>query len=186
MLQSSSIPALHRWLSEPRENHACYQVAPSCYKLPPLTKVSKELRMWTVRSQEAGPKERRCHGRNDCSEPRLLYPRIHRKVINSLTWDILLLFSHSVVSDSLQHHGLQHARPPCPSPTPGAHSNSCPWSRWCHTTISSSVVPSPPAFSLSQHQGLSQWISSSHQVAKVLELQLWHPTFQWTFRVHFL
>ena len=144
MLQSSSIPALHRWLSEPRENHACYQVAPSCYKLPPLTKVSKELRTWTVRSQEAGPRERRCHGRNDCSEPRLLYPRIHRKVINSLTWDILLLFSHSVVSDSLQHHGLQHARPPCPSPTPGAHSNSCPWSRWCHPTISPSVVPFSP------------------------------------------
>ena len=60
MSQSSSIPALHRWLSEPRENHACYQVAPSCYKLLPLTKVSKELRMWTVRSQDAGPRERRC------------------------------------------------------------------------------------------------------------------------------
>ena len=49
--------------------------------------------------------------------------------------------SHSVVSDSLPPHGLQHARPPCPSPTPGAYSNSCPWSRWCHPTISSSVVP---------------------------------------------
>ena len=50
-------------------------------------------------------------------------------------------FSHSVVSDSLQPHGLQHARPPCPSPTPGVYSDSCPWSRWCHPTISSSVVP---------------------------------------------
>ena len=49
--------------------------------------------------------------------------------------------SHSAVSDSLPPHGLQHARPPCPSPTPGAYSNSCPWSRWCHPTISSSVVP---------------------------------------------
>ena len=49
--------------------------------------------------------------------------------------------SHSVVSDSLWPHGLPHARPPCPSPTPGACSNSCPPSRWCHPTISSSVVP---------------------------------------------
>ena len=47
----------------------------------------------------------------------------------------------SVAADSLQPHGLQHARPPCPSPTPGACSNSCPLSHWCHPTISSSVVP---------------------------------------------
>ena len=50
-------------------------------------------------------------------------------------------FSHSVVSDSLQHHGQQHVRPPCSSPTPGVYSNSCPLSRWCHPTISSSVIP---------------------------------------------
>ena len=50
-------------------------------------------------------------------------------------------FSRSVMSDSLQPHELQHARPPCPSPTPGVHSNSCPLSRWCHPAISSSVVP---------------------------------------------
>ena len=50
-------------------------------------------------------------------------------------------FSHSVVSDSLQPHESQHARPPCPSQTPGVHSNSCPLSRWCHPAISSSVVP---------------------------------------------
>ena len=50
-------------------------------------------------------------------------------------------FSHSVMSDCLQSHGLQHARPPCPSPTPGIYSNSCPLSQWCHPTISSSVVP---------------------------------------------
>ena len=49
-------------------------------------------------------------------------------------------FSRSVVSDSLRPHGLQHARPPCPSATPRAFSNSCPWSRWCHLSISSSVV----------------------------------------------
>ena len=50
-------------------------------------------------------------------------------------------FSHSVVSDSLLPRELQHARPPCPSPTPGVHPNSCPLSRWCHPVISSSVTP---------------------------------------------
>ena len=50
-------------------------------------------------------------------------------------------FSCSVMSDSLQPHELQHARPPCPSPTPRVYSNSCPSSRWCHPAISSSVVP---------------------------------------------
>ena len=50
-------------------------------------------------------------------------------------------FSCSVVSDSLQPHGLQHTRPPCPSPTPRVYSNSCPSRRWCHPTISSSVIP---------------------------------------------
>ena len=50
-------------------------------------------------------------------------------------------FTHSVVSDSLWPHELQHARPPCPSPTPRVHSDSCPLSRWCHPAISSSVVP---------------------------------------------
>ena len=51
------------------------------------------------------------------------------------------MFSRSVMSNSLQPHGLQHARPPCPSPTPGVYSNSCPLSQWWQWTISSSVVP---------------------------------------------
>ena len=50
-------------------------------------------------------------------------------------------FSHSVVSDSLRPHESQHSRPPCPSPSPGVHSDSCPLSHWCHPAISSSVVP---------------------------------------------
>ena len=50
-------------------------------------------------------------------------------------------FCCSIVSDSLRLHGLQHDRPPCPSPTPGACPNSCPLSQWCHPTISSSVIP---------------------------------------------
>ena len=54
---------------------------------------------------------------------------------------ISVQFSHSVGSDSLRPPALQHARLPCPSPTPGVYSNSCPLSRWCHPTISSSVIP---------------------------------------------
>ena len=56
-------------------------------------------------------------------------------------FDDYIQFSLSVVSDALQLHGLQHARPPCPSPTPRACSNSCPLSWWCHPAISSSVIP---------------------------------------------
>ena len=63
------------------------------------------------------------------------------KTDKHLLWLWLLLFNHSVVSDSLWPHGLQHARLPCPSPSPGICSNSCPSSQWCHPTISSSVVP---------------------------------------------
>ena len=90
------------------------------------------------------------------------------------------------MSDFLWPHGWQHARLPCPSPTPGVCSNSCPSSWWCHPTISFSVVPLSLAFNLSQHQGLFQWVSSSQQVAKVLELQLQHQSSQWTFRTDFL
>ena len=50
-------------------------------------------------------------------------------------------FSCLVMFDPLRPHGLQHTRPPCPSPTLGVYPNSCPWSQWCHPTISSSVVP---------------------------------------------
>ena len=78
-------------------------------------------------------------------------------------------FSHSVVSDSLQPHESQHTRPPCPSPTPGVHSNSCPLSQWCHPAISSLSSPSPPAPNPSEHQGLFQWVNSSHEVVKVLK-----------------
>ena len=83
-------------------------------------------------------------------------------------------FSHSVMSDSLQPHGLQHTGLSCPSPTPEACSNTCLSSQWCHPTISSSSCPL-----LSQHQSLFQWVSSSHHVAKVLEFQLLHQSFQW-------
>ena len=93
-------------------------------------------------------------------------------------------FSCWVVSDSLWPYELQHSRPPCPSPIHGVHPNSCPLRWWCHPTIFSSVVlfSSNP----SQHQGLFKWVSSSHQVAKVLEFHLQHQSFQWTLRTDLL
>ena len=68
-------------------------------------------------------------------------------------------FSHSVMSDSLWPHESQHARPPCPSPTPGVHSDSCPSGQWCHPAISSSVVPfssCPQSLPASQSFPMSQ------------------------------
>ena len=72
-------------------------------------------------------------------------------------------FSHSIMSDSLQPHGLQHARPPCPSPTPGVYSNSCPLSRWWHPTISSSVVPFSSRLQSFPASGSFQFFASDGQ-----------------------
>ena len=95
-------------------------------------------------------------------------------------------FSRSVVSDSLRPHESQHTRPPCPSPTPRVHSNSCPLSQWCHPAISSSVVPfsscsqSPPAsesFPMSQlfaWSGQSIGVSASASVLP-MNTQDWSP-----------
>ena len=78
---------------------------------------------------------------------------------------ILLLFSHSVMSDSLWPHGMQHTRLPGPSLSPRICSNSCPLSQWGHPTISS-FVTTFSALNLSQHQGLFQWVGSLHQWPK--------------------
>ena len=91
-------------------------------------------------------------------------------------------FRSSVVSNFLWPHGLQHARPPCPPPTPGAYSNSCPLCQWCHPTISSSVVPF--SFCLQSFPASGSFPLS--QLAKVLELQLHHQSFQWISKVDFL
>ena len=76
------------------------------------------------------------------------------------------LSSHSVMSDSLRPHELQHTRPPCPSPTPGVHPNPCPSSRWGHPTISSSVIPFssfPQSFPASGSFPKSQFFTSGGQ-----------------------
>ena len=87
---------------------------------------------------------------------------------------------------TLRPRESQHARPPCSSPAAGVHSNSC-------HQVGDAIQPShllssppPPAPNPSHHQGLFQWVSSSHQVAKVLEFQLQHQSFQWTPRTDLL
>ena len=67
--------------------------------------------------------------------------RQKRYCIYCYLWFSSVQYSCSVMSNSLRPHGQQHARLPCPSPTPGVYSNSCPFSWWCHLTISSSVIP---------------------------------------------
>ena len=99
-------------------------------------------------------------------------------------------FSHSVMSDSLWPHGLQYARPPCPSPTRRVCSDSCPLSRWCHPTMSSSVVPfssCPQTFPASGTFQLSQLFASGGQSIGVaastsvlpMYTQDWAPS-EWT------
>ena len=94
--------------------------------------------------------------------------------------------SVAVVSNSLQPHGLQHARFPCPSPTPGACSNSCPLSQWCHSTISPSVIPFSSCLQSFPASESFQGVSSLHQVAEILGFQFQHQPFQWIFRTNFL
>ena len=95
----------------------------------------------------------------------LLYIYIH-------TWyfQVLIQFICSVMSDSLWPHGLQHARLPCPTPTPGACSNSRPSTQWCHPTISSSVISSfcLQSFSASGSFSMSQFFTSGGQSIGVL------------------
>ena len=99
-------------------------------------------------------------------------------------------FSRSVVFDSLQPRETQHARPPCPSPTPGVHSDSCPSSQWCHLAISSSVVPfssCPQSLPASESFPTSQLFASGGQSTGVSALasflpeksQGWSPS-EWT------
>ena len=113
---------------------------------------------------------------------RCWYPGMYSICVNSLS---LLLFSFLVVSDSLWPQGLQHARPPCPSSSPGVCQTHVHWAcnPFNHHHLSS---PSSPAFNISQHQGLSQSVGSSHQVGEVLELQLQLHSFKWIFRTEFL
>ena len=98
---------------------------------------------------------------------------------------LLLLLSHSLMSDSLRPRGLQHSRLPCPSPSPGVCSNSCSLSQWCHPTISSSVIPfsCPQSFPASGSFPMSQFLESDAQSIGVsasasvlsMNIQDWFP-----------
>ena len=90
----------------------------------------------------------------------------HKEMLLLFELDLLVHFSHSVMSHSLWPHGLQHARLPCTSLSPRACSNSCPLSPWCHPTISSSVIPFPSclqSFSASWSFPMSRLLASGGQ-----------------------
>ena len=95
-------------------------------------------------------------------------------------------FSRSVVSGSLRPHGLQHSRPPCPSPALRVHSNSYPLSRWCHPTILSSVIPFSSRLQSFPASGSFQMSQLSTLDGHRLEFQFQHQSFQWIFRTDFL
>ena len=105
------------------------------------------------------------------------------RILKGCTISVILLlfssvqFSHSVMSDSLQPHELQHARPPCSSATPGVHSNSRPLSWWCHPAISSSVGPfsCPQSLQASQSFLMSQLFARSGQSTGVSALASFLP-----------
>ena len=104
-------------------------------------------------------------------------------------WELMCFcwnqFSGSVMSDSLWPHEPQHNRPPVYHQLPESTRTHVCWVGDAVQSPYSLSSPSPPAFNLSHHQGLFKWVSSSHQVAKVLEFQLQHQSFQWTFRTDF-
>ena len=110
--------------------------------------------------------------------------RPFRYHLNQIPYDYSVQFSSVTQScPTLQPHGLQHSRLPCPLPLPGAYSNSCPLSQRCYPTISSSVIPfssslqSFPASGSFQMRSFQGLFSSPHQVAKVLEFQFQHQSF---------
>ena len=97
---------------------------------------------------------------------------------------LMTYFTYSIQSLSsvrpLWPQEQQHTRPQGPSPSPRVQPNPCPLSGWCYWTISSFVISFSSCPNPSQHQGLFKWVSSSHQLAKVLKFQHQHQSFQWT------
>ena len=134
-----------------------------------MQKKSMKLAVWFIRFKERS----HLHSKNSTRWSCKFWCRNCRSSVQ---------FSCLVVSNSLRPHGLQHARPPYPSPTPGAYSNSCPLSQWCHSTISSSVVPfssSLQSFSKSGSFPMSQFLASGgHSIGVSASTSV----LQWTFR----
>ena len=114
-----------------------------------------------------------------------LFWTIHQHLLSMRPWEdvVVQLLSHIwlfVISWTAA------CRPFCPSPSSWLWLSSCPLNWWCHQPSHPLLSPCPPALSLSQQQGLFQWVHSLHQVAKILEHQLKHQSFQWVFRFDFL
>ena len=116
---------------------------------------------------------------------KVFFSTVSQALLVLSAWPSSVQFSHSIMSNSLQPHGLQHARPPCPSPTPRVYSNSCPLSQWCHQTISSSVIPFShlQSFSASGSFQMTQIFTSGGQSIGVsasasvlpMNIQDWFP-----------
>ena len=134
------------WLAEYLLICCCFL----CYSLKSWRNISLSyLKFFVLTRYESVPK------------PMLLQSSLSEQKLSSVLQSSVQ-FSRSVVSDSLWPHESQHTRPPCPSPTPGVHSDSHPSSRWCHLAISSSVVPfSSSPHNPSQCQSLFQWVNST-------------------------
>ena len=120
----------------------------------------------------------------------IIKSKCYKKLKNYTYKTLLVQFSCSVISNCFQLHGLQHTRPPCPSPTPGVYPNSCPLSWSCHRTISSSVVPFSSCFQSFPASGsfpMSQFFASGGQSIGVsasasvlpMSIQDWFPS-EWT------
>ena len=105
---------------------------------------------------------------SDVDEPRVCHTKWSQKECIYLIYEGIssVQFSHSVMSNSLWPHEPQHARPPCPSPTPESTQTHVHWVGDVIQPYHPLSSPSPPALNLSQHQGLFKWVSCSHQVAK--------------------
>ena len=137
-----------------------------------------------MKSQSSWSRNRQTKENDTLNVMLLLWRKITQHQFSSVQ------FSHSVVSDSLQPHELQHARPPCPSPTPRVHSDSLPSSPWCHPPISSLVVPfssCPQSLPASESFPMSQLFASGGQSTGASALasflskksQGWSPS-EWT------
>ena len=135
---------------------------------------------WGKRKNRRRGKE--CHDKGT----QLIFVKCSEQCMTHKSYIYINRFSHSVVSDSLRPHGLQQARPPCPSSTLGVYSNTCPLSRWCHPTISSSVVPFSSclqSFPASGSFPMSQFFTSGGQNIGVsastsvlpMNIQDWFP-----------
>ena len=160
----------------PREE---LQLALSCWHNSVAVKAEK----WE--QQRLSPQEKGHYTqKRGCGTDRTMMTSV-KSPVGHCAWSLELLSSCPVMSNSVWPHELKHARPPCPSPPPEICPVSCPLHQWAIQPSHPLSSLYPPAFSLSQHWRLLQWVSFSHQMTKILEFQLQHPSFQWVFRVDF-